>query len=116
MVNYDIYTTRFGEILIAADEEGLVAVRVCCRDRHMQIVPHWRRRATALTDRAAGQLEEYFAGYRRKFDLPLNPRGTDFQRRVWKQLLRIPYGETCSYRQQAEALGTPRGNPRHGAG
>lgn len=107
MVNYDIYTTRFGSILIAADKRGLVAVSVCCRGRRIQTAPHWRRQATPLTDTAAGQLEEYFAGRRREFDLPLYPRGTDFQRRVWKTLLRIPYGETRSYRQQAEALGKP---------
>lgn len=54
---------------------------------------------------AAGQLSEYFEGRRRSFDLPLAPFGTDFQRRVWAELIRIPYGETRFYSQVAEALG-----------
>jgi methylated-DNA-[protein]-cysteine S-methyltransferase len=55
----------------------------------------------------ARQLQEYFAGARRQFDLPLEFRGTDFQRRVWAALLMIPYGETRSYGQIAEQLGNP---------
>ena len=51
------------------------------------------------------QLDEYFAAQRREFDLPLDPRGTDFQRRVWKRLLDIPYGETTTYGRLATDLG-----------
>lgn len=57
---------------------------------------------------ACGQLHEYFAGRRREFDLPLAPRGTEFQRLVWKALRAIPYGETRSYGQIAWAIGRPR--------
>jgi methylated-DNA-[protein]-cysteine S-methyltransferase len=53
------------------------------------------------------QLREYFVGTRREFDLPLEFRGTDFQRRVWAALLRIPYGETRSYGHIAAQLGNP---------
>ncbi|WP_165176680.1 methylated-DNA--[protein]-cysteine S-methyltransferase [Desulfovibrio sp. ZJ369] len=59
--------------------------------------------------RARVQLEEYLAGRRKSFELPLAPRGTDFQRKVWEALTRIPYGETRSYKQIAEAVGCPRG-------
>lgn len=62
-------------------------------------------RATPLLDRTRSQLEEYFAGSRRQFDLPLEPRGTEFQRKVWKQLLAIGYGETTSYGALARDLG-----------
>jgi methylated-DNA-[protein]-cysteine S-methyltransferase len=55
----------------------------------------------------AGQLAEYFAGARTVFDLPLAPRGNAFQRKVWAQLLLIPYGQTRSYGQLAVALGDP---------
>ena len=55
----------------------------------------------------ARQLMEYFAGARRQFDLPLEFRGTDFQRGVWAALLMIPYGETRSYGQIADQLGNP---------
>ena len=53
------------------------------------------------------QLREYFAGSRRTFDLPLEFRGTEFQRRAWAALLTIPYGETRTYGQMAEQIGNP---------
>jgi len=56
---------------------------------------------------AERQLKEYFAGKRTSFDLPLDFHGTDFQKRVWKALLKIPFGETRSYGQIAHALGKP---------
>jgi methylated-DNA-[protein]-cysteine S-methyltransferase len=55
------------------------------------------------------QLEEYFAGKRRDFDLELDLRGTDFRKRCWNELLRIPYGETRSYGEIARAVGSPNG-------
>ena len=64
---------------------------------------------SALLARVAMQLDEYFRGARKNFDLPLNPAGTEFQRKVWDALLAIPYGETRTYREIAEAAGCPRG-------
>ena len=62
-------------------------------------------------ERACGtarrQLQEYFEGTRRSFDLRLAPEGTAFQRRVWEELRRIPYGETISYRELAGRIGQP---------
>lgn len=55
----------------------------------------------------AKQISEYFAGTRTDFELDLNPRGTAFQKRVWAELLRIPFGETCSYSQLAGRVGIP---------
>ena len=63
--------------------------------------------STLLKD-ASRQLDEYFEGRRQKFDLALKPHGTDFQRSAWESLLRIPYGETRSYLQQAESISNPR--------
>jgi O-6-methylguanine DNA methyltransferase len=60
-----------------------------------------------LLDRAARQLDEYFAGERRAFDLPLDHPGSAFQERVWAELLRIPYGETIAYRDLAARVGSP---------
>nr|WP_294927159.1 methylated-DNA--[protein]-cysteine S-methyltransferase [uncultured Flavobacterium sp.] len=54
---------------------------------------------------AASQLEEYFEGKRIDFDLKLNPQGTEFQQKVWKALLEIPYGKTISYMDQTKKLG-----------
>ena len=64
---------------------------------------------TPLLLRAFAQLEEYLAGVRKKFDLPLAPAGTPFQRKVWNALEQIPYGQTRSYRQIAEAVNSPKG-------
>lgn len=56
----------------------------------------------------ARQLDEYFNGLRKSFNLPINPLGTPFQKTVWDQLLLIPYGETAAYKDIAEATGNPR--------
>ena len=64
--------------------------------------------SNALLKDACGQLDEYFEGRRQNFDLALKPHGTDFQRSAWESLLRIPYGETRSYLQQAESIRNPR--------
>lgn len=64
---------------------------------------------------ACQQLDEYFAGDRRAFDLPLAPRGTDFQQRVWEQLTRIPYGQTISYGELARRVGDTNASRAVGA-
>ena len=61
-----------------------------------------------IATEAVRQLRAYFAGQLRRFDLPLDMEGTDFQLRVWRELERIPYGETRSYLEIAEAIGAPR--------
>ena len=61
---------------------------------------------TALLREACAQLEQYFAGRRTRFELPLDPAGTAFQRRVWRALSEIPYGQTRSYGELAATLGT----------
>ena len=61
----------------------------------------------AACARRSTQLQEYFAGKRTRFDLPLAPRGTAFQKAVWAALLRIPFGETASYGDIARAIGKP---------
>jgi methylated-DNA-[protein]-cysteine S-methyltransferase len=60
-----------------------------------------------LLREAESQLRAYFAGDLREFDLPLEPEGTAFQQRVWKELLKIPYGETWSYMEVARHIGAP---------
>lgn len=72
-------------------------------------------RSTPLLERAAAQLEEYFAGTRTAFDLPLEAEGTPFQRRVWEALQEIPYGTTVSYARIAARAGNPRASRAVGA-
>jgi methylated-DNA-[protein]-cysteine S-methyltransferase len=66
----------------------------------------WQRDDAAFDD-VRGQLDEYFAGGRREFDLPLTAAGTAFQQLVWSALLAIPYGETTSYGKIAATIGSP---------
>ena len=54
------------------------------------------------------QLKEYFSGARKRFDLPLHVMGTAFQKRVWRQLCQIPFGQTASYKEIAEKIGKPK--------
>jgi methylated-DNA-[protein]-cysteine S-methyltransferase len=61
--------------------------------------------SSPLSQEVARQLGEYFDGTRVAFDLPLDPEGTDFQKRAWSALREIPYGETVSYGEQARRLG-----------
>jgi len=61
-----------------------------------------------LLTRAVTQLQEYFESQRQEFDIPLNPKGTDFQKQVWAELKRIPYGKTISYQQLAEQIKNPK--------
>ncbi|MGB4439469.1 MAG: methylated-DNA--[protein]-cysteine S-methyltransferase, partial [Sedimentibacter sp.] len=63
---------------------------------------------TKLINNASNQLNEYLNGIRTAFDLPLNPEGTEFQKKVWTALCEIPYGETRSYKQIAEAAGNSK--------
>lgn len=63
---------------------------------------------TELLKRAGTELMEYFQGKRKEFTLPLSPRGTEFQKKVWEALRSIPYGETRSYGEIAAQVGNPR--------
>lgn len=63
---------------------------------------------SVLAQETMRQLDEYFAGQRQKFDLPLQFIGSEFQKRVWQSLLTIPYGETITYSEQSIRLGTPK--------
>ncbi|OZI27349.1 cysteine methyltransferase [Bordetella genomosp. 7] len=62
----------------------------------------------AVLVQARGQLAEWFAGKRREFRVPLDPRGTPFQQAVWQALLALPFGATCSYGELAQAIGKPK--------
>lgn len=66
--------------------------------------------ARGLMGEVLRQLKAYFRGKLQRFDLPLDPQGTPFQRRVWKELEKIPYGATKSYQQIAQAIGKPTGS------
>jgi len=104
---FDDVASPVGRLRLIASHEALVSVWFeHGRDAARKSL--WMtRRQSPILDRARLQLEEYFAGRRQHFELPLDPRGTEFQRRVWQRLLKIPYGETTTYGALARELGDP---------
>ena len=94
-----------GPLAIAADATGLRAIEFRGNRHPVRRDGDWREGDSLLLRRARRQLDEYFAGKRRRFDLPLSPRGTEFQREVWTALATIPYGQTLSYAQLAARVG-----------
>ncbi len=96
-----------GRLLLAGDAAGLRLLGLQAGTQPVVIDPQWQRDETAFVE-AAVQLEEYFAGARRRFDLELAPEGTPFQREVWQALITIPYGETRSYGEVARQIGRPK--------
>jgi len=95
-----------GPLMLAADDHGLRHIEF--RDnRHPVNRGDWHGGDNAILQATEAQLAEYFAGTRTTFDLPLAPRGTEFQLRVWQALARIPHGSTSTYAEQARAIGSP---------
>ena len=95
-----------GPLTVAATDAGLHAIEFP-RNRHPADREGWIPGDHRLLDLAARQLDDYFAAKRCVFDLPLAPRGTEFQRTVWMTLAGIGYGETISYAQLAQRVGKP---------
>lgn len=95
------YEFPIGKLLIEGDGEGITCIDVRCQKEHPSAICQ----ETSLIKTAKQQLDEYFAGIRKEFDLPLSVEGTEFQKKVWKALQDIPYGETCSYQDIAIAVG-----------
>ena len=91
--------TPLGVTLIEGDENGIAKIWVLNDD-----VPVSNSIPDVLQN-AVKQMEEYFEGKRNTFDFPLNPQGTDFQKKVWKALLEIPFGKTTSYQELSIQLG-----------
>ena len=96
-----------GPLLLAADDDGLRLIEFDSPRHPMRRTSEWQPGEHEVLRNARLQLEQYFAGERRDFDLPLAPRGTAFQREVWHALRGIPYGETISYAQLAQRIGKP---------
>lgn len=108
MKNAFIYETRIGKIFIAEDELGITDLTLADEVKNEKVKSEFDMLETEQIKEAAVQLREYLAGNRKEFTLKLNPIGTAFQRQVWEALRRIPYGETRSYKQVAEAVGNPK--------
>jgi methylated-DNA-[protein]-cysteine S-methyltransferase len=99
-----IVETPIGELLVLGTDEAVTEIHFGVRRQSRRFESDGS--ATALQE-AAKQLRAYFAGKLREFDLPLAPKGTEFQRSVWTHLRAIPYGATTTYGAIAHAIGRP---------
>jgi methylated-DNA-[protein]-cysteine S-methyltransferase len=106
MRTHSIIGSPLGDLTVVA-EDGVPAGLYFPGQRRLPAADTFGVRTDEGFGTVRQQLEEYFAGARREFDLPLAPQGNDFQRRVWHLLTTIPYGETCSYGELARRLGDP---------
>ena len=96
------YRTPVGIAKITADDDFITAITIT-DDEEITI----EQATSALLKMAIDQLDEYFAGKRQIFDLPIKQSGTDFQQQVWQQLLHIDYGSTISYAQLSNQMKSP---------
>lgn len=97
-------TTPIGLLQIIATDKAIVSATPT--DHEENIVGN--EAANKLAQECKVELAEYFAGKRKKFDLPLKQEGTQFQKKVWQELKQIPYGETRTYGEVAKLMGHPK--------
>ncbi len=97
-----VYPTPLGRVTLACDGEGLTHIAFGVKQFSGTYA------ATSLTNKASTEIQEYLAGKRQTFDIPLKPSGTLFQTKVWNALCGIPYGETRSYKEVASMIGNPK--------
>ena len=112
MTLYSTVSSPIGELMLCGDEHALTALHL--PGRWPKPGAGWRRDNARFAG-VARQLEEYFAGERTTFDVPLKLRGGPFEREVWAELERIPYGETASYGEIARRVGKPHASRAVGA-
>jgi len=103
---YTNVESPIGELLLLSDGHVLCGLHMQEGRKAVRIKPTWRRSEEPFTN-VREQLEEYFAGQRFRFDLPLGLRGTPFQLRVWRALQEIPYGDRLTYGALASRVGRP---------
>lgn len=111
---YCYHRAPIGQLLLAGDGERLSLLGFPRGKMQRQHEAGWKQNPAPF-HKVAQQLDEYFAGERVAFDVPLQPVGTEFQKNVWKALTKIPYGETWSYGQLARYIGKPKASRAVGA-
>ncbi len=102
-MNYKIYETIIGKILIEEEEDKISRIEIVKKEYDKK-----QQKETEIIKKTHEELEEYFKGNRKVFDIPLKIEGTEFQRKVWNALLEIPYGETRTYLDIAKQIGNSK--------
>ena|SRR6266705_1530266 len=106
-IYYSWFESPVGKLLLAGSRTGLKLVSFGSGNRARRVEPEWQVDNSAFVE-VFDQLQSYFAGERQNFELDLVLQGTDFQKKVWTALRNIPYGETISYKELAEIVGSPK--------
>jgi methylated-DNA-[protein]-cysteine S-methyltransferase len=108
MIRYTRIATPIGTLIATAVDGALTGLYFHDEKHAPKMTKDWSEDASAEPfAECCKQVREYFDGSRNTFDLPLAPEGTDFQRRVWKEIARIPYGKTITYAELAQRAGAP---------
>jgi len=106
---YSSIKSPINDLLLVADASALTGLYFVGCDHIPAASRHWALNPKhPVLQQAAKQLREYFAGKRTEFSLPLHLAGTDFQQKIWREIARIPYGETVSYSDLAKRAGAPK--------
>ncbi len=103
---YAVVPSPIGNLLLTSDGEALTGLHMD-KNNGFDIDPDWEEDKSAMAP-AIEQLSAYFVGELRTFDLKMELEGTPFQKRVWKELQRIPFGKTISYQELARRVGNPK--------
>ena len=101
MIYQKIIKTPIGDICILEENNKIIGLtldneKYCYTEKNTEILNETEK-----------QLNEYFWGKRKKFNVPINPKGTEFQKQVWNELLKIPYGQTVTYKRIAQKIKRP---------
>ena len=104
-ITYQRIDSPVGSLLLASGDDGLRLIEFEAPWHPVVVDRHWREGDDAVLSSTRTQLQQYFAGARREFDLPLAPHGTAFQMQCWRTLALIPWGQTWSYGQMARHMG-----------
>jgi methylated-DNA-[protein]-cysteine S-methyltransferase len=110
--HYCWYDSPIGILKIAEDDQGITEVSF------QEEIGADQKEGSLYLEKTLRQLEEYFAGIRRSFDVPLSLKGTEFQKKVWHALMNVPYGKTACYQEVAAMIGNEKasraiGNANH---
>ena len=101
-------TDALGDLVLTANETELTGIYFAGRKHVPAALKDWKREPNhAVLKKAARELEDFLNGKRKDFTVPLHAEGTDFQRKVWQQLARIPFGQTITYGELARRAGRP---------
>jgi methylated-DNA-[protein]-cysteine S-methyltransferase len=106
--HYSVLKSPVGGLMLVADASALTGVYFADRDHIPAERKHWILDPQhPVLRRAEQELNEYFAGKRKTFSVPLRPKGTEFQQKVWREIARVPHGETATYSDLAKGAGSP---------